>query len=536
MRPPDPMLGDLGVGRRTVLRTLLVGGLGITAPGVLAGCARRNDASTGAGPATEVAGGTVVWGKSLEALALDPPVSSVGASWDLIQVVYDSLVELDDDLSVVPGLAQSWKNPSPTEYIFTLREDAAFSNGRPVDADDVVGTFAQHLDPTSPTSFASFIGGPSTKVSKVDDRTIRFTLTTPRDMFLPALSAAAASILPIREIDAGELDPTTDLLGTGPFMVESHKQDRSWTMVRNPHAWRPPAADRLEIPIIIDTNARIAALRNGSVDIADFDEPDAPLLLAEDSTIAVEVQQRTDFYVLTLNPLGDTPFTDPRVRQAIAHGIDRDKIQRIALAGAGAVTGVVSATFPAAVPTTLRRDPAKAKALLAEAGRPDLRFEIIYGGPTAGGIVQIIQQSLAEIGVTVVATNLEAAVLNSRAWVSNPAKMDATISYYAAFGGPLMAMRNWSPELAPFAVGFQEDDPTITDLIIQAWTATGSASSAEAKRRAAAAVEEQANTIPLVTKPVTIAYRSDHVSAKISKLDGNVNPMQHVHALSRVES
>ncbi|WP_020500305.1 ABC transporter substrate-binding protein [Sciscionella marina] len=519
-----------------MLRALLTGGAGIAVPGVLSGCARRAEVGGGIGPATAVPGGTVIWGKSAEAIALDPPKSNLGSSWDLIQVIYDPLVELDDNLNVVPALAQSWQTPSPTEYVFSLRPDAVFSHGRPLTADDVVETFRRHLDPENPTSFASFIGGPSTTVSKLDDRTVRFRLAAPSRTFLSALSAASAVILPMKEIDAGGLDPTTEMLGTGPFLVQSHEQDQRWVLVRNPHAWRSPAADRLVIPIMPDVNSRIAALGNGSIDIADFDQPDAPLLLSSIPNLAVRVQQCTDFFVLTLNACGATPFADPRVRQAIACGIDREKIRRVALADAGEVTGVVSAAFPGAIPSSLRRDPDRARSLLAEAGHPNLRFEIIYGataGDTVGGaITQIIQQSLAEIGVTVVATQLEEGVLNQRAWVSVPAQMDATVTYYAAFGGPLMAMRNWSPQLAPFAVGFQQKDPHLTELITQAWQAEGGVVT-EAARRAAEAIEQQANTIPLVTKPVVVAYRSDRVTAKISGLDGNVDPMRHVEALSR---
>ncbi|WP_226362590.1 ABC transporter substrate-binding protein [Pseudonocardia sp. ICBG1142] len=535
MSPPDLPPAGVGIGRRTVLRTLLLGGLGVAAPGALAGCARRMDAVAGAGPVTAVRGGTVVWGKPLEALALNPTTSSVGASWELIQVVYEPLVELDDDLGVVPALAQSWENPAPGEWVFTLRSGARFSNGRPVDADDVVGTFARHLDPAKPTAFASYIGGTGTTVSRVDDRRVRFVLGAPREMFLSALSAAVAVILPIREIGAGEVTPATEMLGTGPFMVESHRQDRDWVLVRNPFSWRPPTADRLEVPIILDTNARIAALRNGSIDIATFDEPDAALLLSDVPAVAVQVQPRTDFFVLTLNAVGDTPFTDRRVRQAVAHGIDRERIRQVALAGVGAVTGPVSATFPGALPTTVHRDTAKARTLLAEAARTDLHFEIIYGGPVAGGIAQIIQQDLAEIGVTVRATQLEAAVLNQRSWVSTPARMDAAVSFYAAFGGPLMAMRNWSPELAPFTAGFQEDDPSVTDLVTRAWSASGPSADA-AVRRASTALEEQANTIPLVTKPGIVAYRADRVAPRISRLDGNLDVMQYAGALSRVRT
>lgn len=523
---PSVGVGDLS--RRQLLRALLVGSAGVAVPGLLSGCGQRETPASAAPSATPVAGGTVTWGKSLEATQLDPVSSSLGSSWDLIQIVYDTLVSVDDKLNVVPGLAE-WATPSPTTYVFTLRQGPKFSNGRPLTADDVVGTFRRILDPESGSGLAGWIGT-DTRVEKVDDRTVRFTLAQPLRTFLPALTGAAASILPIQEIESRQLDPTRALMGTGPFMVESHQENRRWELVPNPHASEVPQAKRLVIEIITDTNARIAALRDGSIDFSEFSEPDAKNLLAGVPGVTVDVQERTDFHILQLNTQGDTtPFSDARVRQAIAYGIDRDRIRNVALGGIGELTGVISATFgEEAVPPTITRDTAKAKSLLAEAGRSDLRFEIIYPSALAGNIAQVIQQSLAEIGVEVKTTSLEQGVWVQRAWVDDPAKMDATVAYYAAYAGPTMAMVNWSPKLAAgFGEGFEPDDPKITEVILAAWQAPD-AQAAETARAAALALEEQASTIPLVTRPITIAYRSDKIRARIAERDGNIDPMRYV--------
>ena len=534
------------VSRRRVLRGLLVGGAGLAAAGLLPGCTAKSESGNGTGTTTEsgeessaspIPGGTIIWAKDEEATQLDPTSSQLGSSWELHHILYDTLVMVDGEFNIEPGLAESWETPSPTEYVFTLREGVKFSNGRAVTADDVVGSFERILDPEGGSALPGWLGT-DTKVTKVDDKTVSFKLSKPMTTFLPALTQSSGAILPMKELDAGEVDLTREVLGTGPFMVESHKVDREWVLKRNPHAWQEPVADRLVIKIIRDTNARIAALREGSADLSQFVEPDAPDLLSSIENLQVVTQDRTDFYFLQLNTQGpDTPFGDVRVRQAIAYGIDRDKIRTVALAGLGEVTGPVSAAFGArAVPTTIERDVEKAKALLEEAGASDLEFEIIYPGETNGNIAQVIQQDLAEIGVTVKATALEEGVWVERAWVDNPAKMDATVAYYAAYAGPSMALVNWSPDLAGgFGIGFEPDDPEITAVINESWQAKGAAEE-EAVTKVAQVIEEQAATIPLVTRPAIFAFRSDRIKAEFVAADGNIDPLHNVADFTRVKS
>ena len=535
-------LSDLN--RRQVLRGLLVGGAGVAAAGVLPGCtAKSGTGTTQAGEeasdtsASPIPGGTITWAKDEEATQLDPTSSQLGSSWELHHILYDTLVMVDGEFNIVPGLAESYESPSPTEYVFTLRQNAKFSNGRAMTADDVVGSFERILDPESGSALPGWVGT-DTKVEKVDEGTVRFTLSKPLNTFLPALTQSSAAILPMKELEAGEIDLTRDVLGTGPFMVASHKTDREWVLKRNPHAWQEPVADTLLIKIIRDTNARIAALREGGADLSQFVEPDAPELLSSIPNLQVVEQDRTDYYFLQLNTEGpDTPFSDVRVRQAIAYGIDRDKIRAVALAGLGEVTGPVSAAFgDRTVPTTIERDVEKAKSLLEEAGASGLEFEIIYPGETNGNIAQVIQQDLTEIGVTVKATALEEGVWVERAWVANPAKMDATVAYYAAYAGPSMALVNWSPDLAGgFGIGFEPDDPKMTAVINQSWQATGE-TEMDAVAAAAQAVEEQAATIPLVTRPAIFAFRSDRMQAEFVAADGNIDPLHNVADFTRVKT
>ncbi|MGX6446815.1 ABC transporter substrate-binding protein [Patulibacter sp. S7RM1-6] len=523
-----------GISRRTVLRRFLVGGAALAVPGVLTACGQRENAAATAGTKIATArGGTITWGKAAEATLLDPTAGAVGSSMELFQVVYDALLGTDGELQLVPSLAERWEEKSPTTYEFTLRQGVKFSNGRALTADDVVASFEHYLDPKAGSSLASFVSTEA-KVTKVDARTVRFMLPAPSSTFLSAIASAYAVILPMKEVAAGRIDLTKEMLGTGPFMVQRHKAGSAWTMVRNPHAWQPPVADRLDVRIMPDDNARIAALRDGSIDITTFDVPDAQKLLAGVPNTAVKVQERTDFYVLILNATDPrSPFVDERVRRAVAHAIDRDRIREIALAGTGRPTAAVSATFGDAPAPTLDHDVARAKALLAEAGATDLSFEIVYPGEAFGRIAQVLQQNLQDVGVRVKLGDLEEGVWLDRVYTQDPPKFDATVSWYAAYVGPGQALNLWNTKVSPF--GFQLDDPGLTKLIVAAQSAEDDAQEREALRKASAAIDAQANTITLTTKPATIAWREDQVAVEVDGRDGNIDPLRHVneYALAR---
>jgi peptide/nickel transport system substrate-binding protein len=85
----------------------------------------------------------------------------------------------------------------------------------------------------------------------------------------------------MKELQEGTFNPSKELMGTGPFMVIAHQQNDYWTLTRNPHYWRKgyPKFDEVSIRIITDDGARLAALQSGAIDIANFENPDAPKLL-----------------------------------------------------------------------------------------------------------------------------------------------------------------------------------------------------------------------------------------------------------------
>lgn len=509
--------------RRAVMRTGLAA-LGATALGALPSRLAR------------AAGGTLTWAKPLEATSLDPHTSILGSSWQLLHLVYDSLVDVDGELNPIPGIAESWEQESPTSYVFTLREGVRFSDGEPVTVEDAVGSLQRMIDPAT-GSWWGLPLGPVTKIAALDERRLRVSLSRPHEPFIAAMAPTMTSILPMKKLRDGSFDPTKDLLGSGPYHVVSHVQDDSWVLERNPYYWKEgvPLIERLVIRIVPNDNARIAMLRDGTVEIASFEaSPDAPLLLSAVPNVEVRIEDVTNFYILALNAVREgSPFKSLELRQAVALALDREQIRDIALGGAGDPTAVMAPGFNAcdldALPL-FKRDVERAKTLVEQAGAAGLSFELLVRNIAADiQMAQVIQQNVAEIGLTANIAVIDEGIWVRRAWVDNPSDFEATIGWYAGYADPALVTLWWDPEIAGFTAGHVTKDEALNALIQQGLTTAGDERKA-VLQQLCNHIDETANVIPLVTRRDTIAYRTDRLEADLNYVEG------YVHTLRGIET
>jgi peptide/nickel transport system substrate-binding protein len=316
------------------------------------------------------------------------------------------------------------------------------------------------------------------------------------------------------------------MLGTGPFVLKQHLPDQRWTFERNPHYWHKdfPILDAVEVRVIPEDSARVAALRDGTIQVGYFGNPDAPALLKNIANVAVTEQGSSDMYALQLNAVGpDSPFRDVRVRQAVAYALDRDAIITTALAGTGRPTGVASVGLPNACLAddlpTYTRDVEKAKALLAEAGAEGLKFKLIAPNYLSSfkPIAQVIQQSLADAGIEVTITSPEFGEYVQSVYVDQPAKFEGVVDFFAGYLDPSMLMQGLVPARSPATAGFVASDPGLIAAVDAAAAPAADRSAAIAAACKAAA--ENANAIPIATKDSTIAVRSDQVVGKVPAFD-----------------
>ena len=304
--------------------------------------------------------------------SLDPAKFSLGAiEFNYALLVYSRLTYFDDNLNVIPDLAESWEaSPDQKVWTFHLRHGVKSHDGREFDAEDVLATYRRLADPEIGSVIRTTVGLID-QADAPDKYTVRFVLTIPYASWPAVTAAFQASIVPSDARDALSTNPD----GTGPYKFLSYEPNGSMVLTRNPDYFEPglPKIDKVEFRIIPDFSTAVAGLERGELDIVWGLPPEHIAKLKGSASAHVAEVQTGTWEMFGMNS-HLSPFDEPKVRQALFKLVDRAAIADIALFGHGAPT--ISPIPPfhpfynQAVPIG-KSDPAAAKALLAEAGHAD---------------------------------------------------------------------------------------------------------------------------------------------------------------------
>ena len=348
-------------------------------------------------------------GMQLEPPMLDPTGGAAAAIAEVVYAnVFEGLTRFAADGSIIPGLASEWDiSEDGANYTFTLRSGVTFHDGEAMTADDVVFsiTRAQAEGSTNAQTglFANIVS-----VEAVDDTTVVITLDGPDGAFLFDMAWGDAVIVDPASADGNATNP----VGTGPFRFEEWRQGDSVTLVRNDAYWGDAAAlEQATFRFISDPNAAFAAMMAGDIDaFPNFPAPETLAQFDGDPRFNVIVGSTEGETILSMNH-GSDALQDVRVRQAIAHAINRQDIIDGAMFGYGTPIGTHFAPHnPDYVDLTGNSayDPDLARSLLAEAGAEDLTLRLMLPPPVyarRGG--EIIASQLREVGIETEITNLE---------------------------------------------------------------------------------------------------------------------------------
>ncbi|MEZ5666467.1 MAG: ABC transporter substrate-binding protein [Alphaproteobacteria bacterium] len=361
----------------------------------------------------------LVVGQIAEPRSLDPSAVTSLNDFRILVNMYDGLVRYrPGTLEVEPALAESWEIADDgMTYLFHLRPDVTFHDGTPFDADAVAFTFERMLDPGHPYHDTgpfplSFFFSVVQDVDAVDPLTVAFHLRTPYAPLLSNLAYPTGLIVSPAAVKAYGADFASHPSGTGPFRFDRRTETGEIALVANPGYWDgPPALAGLLFRPIADAQARADALAAGTIDLMVEVPPDRIDAFDADPSFAVYRQTGPHLWFLILN-LREPPFDDVRMRRAVNYAIDKQAIVSDVLRGTATVAdGPIPPAFawahdPAVGPYAY--DPAKARALIAEAGHGDgveVRFLVTDGGsgmldPVA--MADAIGRDLAAVGITVV--------------------------------------------------------------------------------------------------------------------------------------
>ena len=339
---------------------------------------------------------------------LDPHVTTSYFSFQVLENVYDTLVEPDEQLRMQPALATEWTTSADNlTWTFTLRDGVTFHDGSPFTSEDVVYSFRRIIDEELSSSWRLTA---VKSVTAPDPRTVVFTLTQPTPHFLTTIgSFKGLAIVSKANVDAGRIQ--TRPVGTGPFSVASFTAGDDITLRANPQYWGgAPQVDGAVIRFIPEPSTAMAALRSGEVHWTDAVPPQDVPILAKDSTVHLGRTPSNDYWYVTLNE-ARKPFDDVRVRQAVAFAIDRDSVAQAAKYGAAQVN---QTAIPASSPWYLEHapythDPERARQLLQEAGVGDLSVELMVTSeyPETVTIAQVLADQLSQAGIRMTIRTLD---------------------------------------------------------------------------------------------------------------------------------
>src|SRR4051794_30434486 len=265
---------------------------------------------------TRPPGNVIVVGTTNSATNLDPRVGTDEASQKIHQLVFNTLLHIDNQLRVVPELAESIDHPDPLTYVAHLRKGVLFHNGRELTSADVVYTFRSFLDPTFKGRSGAY--RVLAAVDAIDPLTVAFKLKNPLNSFPINL------VMGIVQDGSGAANARSPI-GTGPYrLAEFVSDDHVTLMAFDKYFAGPPRNDGVLLKVIPDDTMRGLELRKGSVDLIVNDlSPDIVWQLQREGRVQVETAPGTDYVYIGLN-LSDPILNHPEVRKAIGFAIDRD--------------------------------------------------------------------------------------------------------------------------------------------------------------------------------------------------------------------
>lgn len=346
----------------------------------------------------------------LEPPHLDPTSAAAGAIDQVLYAnVFEGLTRFAPDGAVVPGLAESWEiSDDGLVYTFRLRSGVTFHDGSEMNADDVKFTFDRILAADS-TNAQKTLYAAISKTEIIDPLTVRMTLFEPNGSLLFNLAWGDAVIVAPQSVGRIKQEP----VGTGAFRFVEWVQSDRIELVRYDDYWGEPAhLEAATFKFISDPTAAFAALMAEDVDyFSGFPAPENLPQFEADPRFQVLVGSTEGETILSINN-SVPPFDDIRVRQAVAHAIDRSAIIDGAMFGYGTPIGTHFAPHhPAYVDLTAQsnHDPERARALLTEAGLTDGFETTLHLPPPSyarrGG--EIVAAQLAQIGIEAQIINVE---------------------------------------------------------------------------------------------------------------------------------
>lgn len=374
--------------------------------------------------AAQTRGGSATLGVEQDIAGFDPLIVGVFDTGQeaMASLVFETLTKLDDNAKPKPALAVSWEHSADFKtWTFKLRPGVTFQDGSPFNAEAVAFNYQRMLDPNNHCRCLFYISNYE-KVEAADPLTVVFHLRSPAPN-LPALLAPSTVVNVVQSPKAiTEMKQAYNRhpVGTGPFELKSWQSGDRIVLVRNPHYWEKghPYLDQITIRPMPDNTARFASIESGETDIIWTDRAEDIVKAKKDPKLAVHEYAGSGAQVYAFNTKV-APFDDVRVRQALRMALDLKSYAQAEWDGLWqpARDPYGPGSFVQCKdPGTLPYDPAKAKALLKEYGKPVDFKMVVTATPRGREIGQIFQEMWHDVGANMTIDQIDQTALVTKAF------------------------------------------------------------------------------------------------------------------------
>lgn len=378
----------------------------LAGPALLTGCSGGDSVDVpggGSGGGTQSqSGGVLTAAIAGEPDNLDPHNTTAYFSFQVLENVYDTLVEPDENLEMQPSIAESWEtSDDQLTWTFTVRDGVTFSDGSDLTAEDAAYSYNRIIDEELSSSY-KFAQVES--VVALDPQTLEIKLKQPQPNLLAALGGyKGMAIVSQENVESGDIK--TEPIGSGPFKLASFRSGDRIELTRNEEYWgEKPPLDGVTFTFVKDPTVALQNLQGGEVQWTDNLPPQQVATLEESDEIVVESEPTSDYWYLALNQKRE-PFNDVDVRRAIAFAIDREAIVKAAKFGNATVnqTAIPEASSWYHEYAPYSYDPDQARELLDDAGVSDLTMDIMVTSdyPETVSAAQVIADQLSDVGIEV---------------------------------------------------------------------------------------------------------------------------------------
>ncbi|HWC13586.1 MAG TPA: peptide ABC transporter substrate-binding protein [Actinomycetota bacterium] len=506
-----------------------------------AACAQQDDPGPGADVEDEgeiQEGGTVVVGAEQEpsgGLNIDLVCCTLAWGEWIRQPVFRGAYQVQPDFTYAPDLIESEAEitEDPFTITYTIKEEAQWSDGTPITADDFVFTWETVMDEKN--NMASRAGYEQIEDAQVDrDKTVTFTFSEPyagwKDLFSVVYPKHAIEGENFNKIwNKAWVDKNGEPIGSGPFLFESYNKGADLTLVKNENYWQEPAhVDEIVFRFLPETNTEIQSLRGGEVDLI-YPQPQlelVPLTQQADLEVITSASTTWEHVDIQVGKNGHPALKNADVRKALAYAIDRE----------GLVAQLFGELSPDLAPLhntiymqnqeqyqpnweEYTHDVARARELLDGAGctegndgiyecdgeRLSFEFTSTAGNALRELAFEVIQQQVKEAGIELKSAFGDAAVVfGNKVLVAG--NYDLFMFAWVGSPDPGGSVEIWKCEGSQNFTGYCNEE--VTKLLESSHTLLDEAARADALNQADALMAEDVPTIPLYQKPTFLAFNT----------------------------